>query len=193
MKYIDAWFVAGARCFDHTERMWEERSCSQVRVTPQINSKQKSDSNLASKSFRGQAQSKVCKEIFLRPKPDHSHHYYYDDPYFPNHHDSHFYSHDHPDNDDDNDNDDDDDQVRQWQHWGSGCYNFTCQEQRLHMQVSIIMSRRMIMKRIIMRMRRCSFGFIDLLWNAEVKLSPLTICRCSTTLSPVSTLGKKLR
>jgi len=44
----------GARCFDHTERMWEERSCSQ---------------------------------------------------------------------------------VRQWQHWGSGCYNFTCQEQRLHMQV----------------------------------------------------------
>ena len=47
-------YGVGSKCFDHTERMWEERSCSQ---------------------------------------------------------------------------------VRQWQHWGSGCYNYICEEQRLHMQV----------------------------------------------------------
>ena len=27
----EAIFFSGARCFDHTERMWEERSCSQVK------------------------------------------------------------------------------------------------------------------------------------------------------------------
>ena len=26
-------------------------------------------------------------------------------------------------------------QVRQWQHWGSGCYQYQCQEGRLHMSV----------------------------------------------------------
>jgi len=47
-------YGVGSKCFDHTEQMWEERSCSQ---------------------------------------------------------------------------------VRQWQHWGSGCYNYICEEQRLHLQV----------------------------------------------------------
>ena len=27
------------------------------------------------------------------------------------------------------------DQVRQWQHWGSGCYNFNCQDGRLEILV----------------------------------------------------------
>lgn len=26
-------------------------------------------------------------------------------------------------------------QVRQWQHWGSGCYNYVCQSGRLHIKV----------------------------------------------------------
>jgi len=26
-------------------------------------------------------------------------------------------------------------QVRQWQHWGSGCYNYTCRDGRIHLQV----------------------------------------------------------
>ena len=47
-------YGGGSRCFDHTEEMWEERSC---------------------------------------------------------------------------------DQVRQWQHWGSGCYNFNCQDGRLQIVV----------------------------------------------------------
>ena len=47
-------YGAGSRCFDHTEQMWEERSCSQ---------------------------------------------------------------------------------VRQWQHWGSGCYNYNCQDGRLQIVV----------------------------------------------------------
>ena len=47
-------YGGGSRCFDHTEEMWEERSC---------------------------------------------------------------------------------DQVRQWQHWGSGCYNFNCQDDRLQIVV----------------------------------------------------------
>jgi len=28
-------------------------------------------------------------------------------------------------------------QVRQWQHWGSGCYEYSCQNGRLHIVVSI--------------------------------------------------------
>lgn len=28
-------------------------------------------------------------------------------------------------------------QVRQWQHWGSGCYEYSCQNGRLHIIVSI--------------------------------------------------------
>lgn len=28
-------------------------------------------------------------------------------------------------------------QVRQWQHWGSGCYKYNCQNGRLHIIVSI--------------------------------------------------------
>lgn len=27
-------------------------------------------------------------------------------------------------------------QVRQWQHWGSGCYNYTCESGRLHIAVA---------------------------------------------------------
>jgi len=27
-------------------------------------------------------------------------------------------------------------QVRQWQHWGSGCYEYSCQNGRLHIVVS---------------------------------------------------------
>lgn len=27
-------------------------------------------------------------------------------------------------------------QVRQWQHWGSGCYEYTCRDGRLHIQVA---------------------------------------------------------
>ena len=27
------------------------------------------------------------------------------------------------------------DQVRQWQHWGSGCYNFKCEDGRLEIIV----------------------------------------------------------
>lgn len=27
-------------------------------------------------------------------------------------------------------------QVRQWQHWGSGCYEYSCQNGRLHIIVS---------------------------------------------------------
>ena len=26
-------------------------------------------------------------------------------------------------------------QVRQWQHWGSGCYNYVCEDNRLHIIV----------------------------------------------------------
>ena len=47
-------YGGGSRCFDHTEEMWEERSC---------------------------------------------------------------------------------DQVRQWQHWGSGCYNYACEDSRLHILI----------------------------------------------------------
>jgi len=28
-------------------------------------------------------------------------------------------------------------QVRQWQHWGSGCYQYTCQSGRLHIIVCL--------------------------------------------------------
>lgn len=49
------WYGESSRCIDHTEQMWEERSCTQ---------------------------------------------------------------------------------VRQWQHWGSGCYQYTCKAGRLHLQVS---------------------------------------------------------
>ena len=67
---------------------------------------------------------------------------------------------------DNNDSDDnDDDQVRQWQHWGSGCYNFTCQEQRLHMQVMQMGSMELFLSFDIKAALRC-----DLL-----KLSPLII------------------
>lgn len=27
-------------------------------------------------------------------------------------------------------------QLRQWQHWGSGCYQYTCEAGRLHIMVS---------------------------------------------------------
>lgn len=27
-------------------------------------------------------------------------------------------------------------QVRQWQHWGSGCYHYTCEDGRLHIMVA---------------------------------------------------------
>ena len=90
-------FFAGARCFDHTERMWEERSCSQVNRLEL---------------------EEVCFSAirYFSPHCDNSH--------LP--HCNHFHF-------DNNGNE----QVRQWQHWGSGCYNFTCQEQRLHMQVAL--------------------------------------------------------
>ena len=26
-------------------------------------------------------------------------------------------------------------QVRQWQHWGSGCYNYACEDSRLHILI----------------------------------------------------------
>lgn len=29
-------------------------------------------------------------------------------------------------------------QVRQWQHWGSGCYEYSCQNGRLHIIVSTL-------------------------------------------------------
>ena len=28
-------------------------------------------------------------------------------------------------------------QVRQWQHWGSGCYQYKCEDGRVHVMVSI--------------------------------------------------------
>lgn len=31
-------------------------------------------------------------------------------------------------------------QVRQWQHWGSGCYEYSCQNGRLHIIVSTYFS-----------------------------------------------------
>lgn len=29
-------------------------------------------------------------------------------------------------------------QVRQWQHWGSGCYQYKCVDGRIHIIVSIV-------------------------------------------------------
>lgn len=31
-------------------------------------------------------------------------------------------------------------QARQWQHWGSGCYQYSCKHGRLHIIVSIIIN-----------------------------------------------------
>ena len=36
LNLINILFTQGARCFDHTERMWEERSCSQVFIFSMI-------------------------------------------------------------------------------------------------------------------------------------------------------------
>lgn len=30
-------------------------------------------------------------------------------------------------------------QTREWQHWGSGCYEYKCEQGRLHIMVSIIL------------------------------------------------------
>ena len=77
MKSIDAWFVAGARCFDHTERMWEERSCSQVIISQKVQSKNqiltlrqnllevKPNPNFARKSIWGQNQIIIIITIMM--------------------------------------------------------------------------------------------------------------------------------
>ena len=40
-------------------------------------------------------------------------------------------------------------QVRQWQHWGSGCYQYKCEAGRLHIMVNFIMHTVLHMSRLI--------------------------------------------
>jgi len=69
-------------------------------------------------------------------------------------------------------------QVRQWQHWGSGCYEYSCQNGRLHIVVSIsliqLLNRTIRHKFRVIFKNMISLVFIDFvdfsLWHLFFKL-----------------------